>query len=164
MGELFPSPPPNVLSMLTAQSHLSLNGVKETPPPGLNGTGGAGAGSGSIFIDLDGANVGLKHWHPMPVTANGGRLGGQCEMGGVWEWTSSTLRRHAGFEPMTLYPAYTADFFDEKHNIVLGGSWATHPRIAGRKSLYVHRFSSDEKMAANSPVSTGTSGTTFTPG
>lgn len=30
-----------------------------------------------------------------------------------------------------------ADFFDEKHNIVLGGSWATHPRIAGRKSLYV---------------------------
>lgn len=30
-----------------------------------------------------------------------------------------------------------ADFFDGKHNIVLGGSWATHPRIAGRKSLYV---------------------------
>jgi formylglycine-generating enzyme required for sulfatase activity len=30
-----------------------------------------------------------------------------------------------------------ADFFDKKHNIVLGGSWATHPRIAGRKSLYV---------------------------
>jgi hypothetical protein len=28
-----------------------------------------------------------------------------------------------------------ADFFDGKHNIVLGGSWATHPRIAGRKSL-----------------------------
>jgi hypothetical protein len=28
-----------------------------------------------------------------------------------------------------------ADFFDGKHNIVLGGSWATHPRIAGRKTL-----------------------------
>jgi hypothetical protein len=28
-----------------------------------------------------------------------------------------------------------ADFFDGKHNIVLGGSWATHPRLAGRKSL-----------------------------
>jgi hypothetical protein len=27
------------------------------------------------------------------------------------------------------------DFFDGKHNIVLGGSWATHPRIAGRKTL-----------------------------
>ncbi|KAJ2979433.1 hypothetical protein NUW58_g7199 [Xylaria curta] len=51
------------------------------------------------------------------------------------EWTSSTLRKHEGFEPMALYPLYTADFFDEKHNIVLGGSWATHPRIAGRKSF-----------------------------
>ena len=27
------------------------------------------------------------------------------------------------------------DFFDGKHNIVLGGSWATHARIAGRKTL-----------------------------
>lgn len=94
-------------------------------------------------------------------------------MGGVWEWTSSPLRKWDGFQPMSLYPAYTgkfsrrppprgppgpppwpplepweskehrlippwgnaADFFDDKHNIVLGGSWATHPRIAGRKSL-----------------------------
>ena len=28
-------------------------------------------------------------------------------MGGIWEWTSSVLERHVGFEPMTLYPAYT---------------------------------------------------------
>jgi formylglycine-generating enzyme required for sulfatase activity len=28
-----------------------------------------------------------------------------------------------------------ADFFDGKHNIILGGSWATHPRIAGRTTL-----------------------------
>lgn len=56
-------------------------------------------------------------------------------MGGVWEWTSSPLSKHEGFEPMALYPAYTADFFDGKHNVVLGGSWATHPRIAGRKSF-----------------------------
>jgi formylglycine-generating enzyme required for sulfatase activity len=69
------------------------------------------------------------------VTGAGNRLAGQAEMGGVWEWTSSVLRKHEGFEPMALYPGYTADFFDEKHNIVLGGSWATHPRIAGRKSL-----------------------------
>jgi hypothetical protein len=29
----------------------------------------------------------------------------------------------------------SADFYDDKHNIVLGGSWATHPRMAGRKTL-----------------------------
>jgi formylglycine-generating enzyme required for sulfatase activity len=71
----------------------------------------------------------------VPVTGAGDRLAGQAEMGGVWEWTSSVLRKWEGFEPMAIYPGYTNDFFDEKHNIVLGGSWATHPRIAGRKSL-----------------------------
>ena len=71
----------------------------------------------------------------MPVTQNGNQLAGQSGMGGLWEWTSTTLEAHQGFEAMPLYPGYTADFFDGKHNIVLGGSWATHPRIAGRKSL-----------------------------
>ena len=71
----------------------------------------------------------------MPVTGRGDRLAGQAGMGGVWEWTSSVLSRWDGFEAMPLYPGYTADFFDGKHNVVLGGSWATHPRIAGRRSL-----------------------------
>lgn len=104
-----------------------------------------------LFANLDRANVGLKNWHPVAVTNQGNRLGGQAEMGGVWEWTSSTLQKTEGFEPMSLYPGYTgklitqmikrgliiskADFFDGKHNIILGGSWATHPRIAARKSL-----------------------------
>ncbi|KAF7564098.1 hypothetical protein G7046_g34 [Stylonectria norvegica] len=113
--------------------HLVNDGVEETPPsrPPVPSEGS----SSQLFLDLAGANVGFKHWHPMPVTSRGGVLAGQAEMGGVWEWTSSPLTRHDGFEPMPLYPAYTADFFDGKHNIVLGGSWATHPRIAGRASF-----------------------------
>lgn len=104
-------------------------------------------------MNLEEANVGFKHWHPMPITMNGGKLAGQGDMGGLWEWTSSPLVKPDGFEPMKLYPAYSsefgpsrsnfdrllirlvADFFDTKHNIVLGGSWATHPRVAGRKTL-----------------------------
>lgn len=89
----------------------------------------------SLFANLDRANVGLKNWHPTEVTSHGNRLAGQAEMGGVWEWTSSTLQITEGFKPMSLYPGYTADFFDGKHNIILGGSWATHPRIAARKSF-----------------------------
>jgi formylglycine-generating enzyme required for sulfatase activity len=92
-------------------------------------------GSSELFLDLTDANVGFRHWHPMPVTSRGNKLAGQSEMGGVWEWTSSPLERHEGFEPMSLYPLYTTDFFDGKHNVVLGGSWATHPRIAGRASF-----------------------------
>ncbi|KAM3503926.1 hypothetical protein MY11210_008535 [Beauveria gryllotalpidicola] len=129
-------------------AHLVNDGVEETPPnaaaaPAVNGGGGGGHGGTSLYIDLDGANVGFKTWHPQPVTASGDTLAGQAGMGGVWEWTSSALARHEGFEPMALYPAYTSDFFDGKHNIMLGGSWATHPRIAGRRSFvnwYQHNY------------------------
>ena len=60
-----------------------------------------------IFTNLEGCNVGFKNFHPVPITQNGSKLSGQCEMGGVWEWTSSVLEKHDGFEPMPLYPAYT---------------------------------------------------------
>jgi formylglycine-generating enzyme required for sulfatase activity len=130
-------------------SHLVNDGVEETPPAGhANGH----AGAAGLFADLSDANVGFKAWHSV---AAGPGLAGRAGMGGVWEWTSTVLEQHAGFEPMALYPGYTgelcpwtgsetemcaADFFDGKHNVVLGGSWATHPRIAGRKSLYVCWF------------------------
>ncbi|KAK3368897.1 C-type lectin protein [Lasiosphaeria ovina] len=113
--------------------HLSNNGVEISPPP--TPTTSEVNRQEQLFIDLEGANVGFHHWHPVAVTGRGNTLAGQCEMGGVWEWTSSVLRPWEGFQPMKLYPGYTADFFDEKHNIVLGGSWATHPRIAGRKTF-----------------------------
>lgn len=87
-------------------SHLSNNGVQETPPSrGSNGV--VDEERRELFVDLDGSNVGFQHWHPVPVTARGDKLGGQGGMGGVWEWTSSPLRKWEGFEPMALYPAYT---------------------------------------------------------
>ena len=51
--------------------------------------------------------MGFQHWHPTPVTAYGNRLAGQSELGGVWEWTSTSLRKFEGFEPLSLYPGYT---------------------------------------------------------
>jgi formylglycine-generating enzyme required for sulfatase activity len=107
----------------------------------------------SVFRALAGCNVGFQHWHPVPVTPNGDKLAGQGDLGGVWEWTSTPLRAHEGFKAMDIYPGYTckcaawhdilsimltrtsADFFDGKHNIIQGGSWATMPRIAGRTTL-----------------------------
>ncbi|KAB8251826.1 Aldehyde/histidinol dehydrogenase [Aspergillus flavus] len=89
-----------------------------------------------VFLDLDGLNVGFKHWHPTPVIQNGDRLAGQGELGGAWEWTSTPLAPHDGFKAMEIYPGYTSDFFDGKHNIILGGSWATHPRVAGRTTFF----------------------------
>ena len=62
---------------------------------------------GKTFVNLEGCNVGFKHFHPMPITQNGDKLCGQSDMGGAWEWTSSVLEKHDGFEPMDSYPAYT---------------------------------------------------------
>ncbi|RFU28267.1 hypothetical protein B7463_g8076, partial [Scytalidium lignicola] len=112
--------------------HLSNDGVEETPPSRAIVNGES---SQELFANLEDVNIGFKNWHPVAVTANGNKLAGQAGMGGVWEWTSSPLTKHEGFEPEPLYPGYTADFFDGKHNIVLGGSWATHPRVAGRKTF-----------------------------
>jgi len=127
------------ITIPAVNSHLINDGVEETPPSdglfnGFSNTAN-GPSPSKLFVDLEGANVGFKHWHPVPVTPNGNTLSGQGKMGGVWEWTSTVLEKHEGFEPMALYPGYTADFFDGKHNIVLGGSWATHPRVSGRKSF-----------------------------
>ncbi|KAF2754585.1 hypothetical protein EJ05DRAFT_479553 [Pseudovirgaria hyperparasitica] len=119
--------------------HLSNNGVQETPPSETNSNGFSDGvhrtDPKELFVTLSGANVGFKHWHPTAVAANGDRLSGQGDFGGLWEWTSTVLMGHEGYEPMDIYPGYSADFFDGKHNIVLGGSWATHPRLAGRKSF-----------------------------
>jgi len=119
--------------------HLSNNGVDESPPSQPSSTSASGTDSGlnprELFIDLEGSNVAFKHWHPVSVADRGSKLCGQSDLGGVWEWTSTVLEKHEQFEPMELYPGYTADFFDGKHNITLGGSWATHSRVAGRKTF-----------------------------
>ena len=91
-------------TLLNVCRHLINDGVEESPPPRALKNGGS---SRELFTNLAGANVGFKHWHPVSVTANGNKLAGQADMGGVWEWTSSQLEKHEGFEPMQLYPAYT---------------------------------------------------------
>ncbi|KAI9838758.1 MAG: hypothetical protein M1838_004529 [Thelocarpon superellum] len=138
--------------------HLSNDGVEESPPsrplPNDASRTTASLDPRHLFCHLDGCNVGFQHWHPVPITQQGNRLCGQGEGGGAWEWTSSVLEGYQGFQPMALYPGYTGkiagvkgkdesdgaltvaeDFFDGKHNVVVGGSWATHPRVAGRKTF-----------------------------
>jgi formylglycine-generating enzyme required for sulfatase activity len=85
-------------------SHLINDGVEESPPslPLQNSEI-----SQELFANLDGANVEFNNWHPVAVSGSGKTLVGQSGMGGLWEWTSTPLEEHEGFEPMKLYPAYT---------------------------------------------------------
>jgi len=79
------------------------------------------------------ANVGFKNWHPVPPYWNANENKGHN--GGVWEWTSSILDAYDGFVPSEVYPGYSNDFNDGTHHVVLGGSYATHPRIAQRRTF-----------------------------
>ncbi|KIY63926.1 hypothetical protein CYLTODRAFT_425697 [Cylindrobasidium torrendii FP15055 ss-10] len=93
-----------------------------------------------LFYDLfdsgyeGGSNVGFRNWHPTPATT-GADSSGKGSNGGVWEWTSTVFDAEPGFQASLLYPGYSQDFFDGAHNVVLGGSYATIPRIAGRRSV-----------------------------
>lgn len=89
-----------------ANIFYSRDGCNTTDSNATNGSNGHGM-TNNIFRNLDGCNVGFKTWHPIPVTPNGDRLAGQGDFGGVWEWTSTPLMPHEGFQAMEIYPGYT---------------------------------------------------------
>jgi formylglycine-generating enzyme required for sulfatase activity len=64
--------------------------------------------------------------HRVHSSTTGGESGGRGHNGGVWEWTSTEFDGYEGFVPLSLYPGFSADFFDTLHNVVVSG----HPLIA----------------------------------
>jgi formylglycine-generating enzyme required for sulfatase activity len=53
-------------------------------------------------------------------------------VGNGWEWTSTPFRPLPGFRPLEGYEGYSADFFDDQHFVMLGGSWATDVALVRR--------------------------------
>jgi ergothioneine biosynthesis protein EgtB len=65
---------------------------------------------------------------PTPVgshPAGASAWGVQELVGNGWEWTGTPFGPFPGFTPMPRYPGYSADFFDGRHFVLRGGSWAT---------------------------------------
>ncbi|MEA5626939.1 5-histidylcysteine sulfoxide synthase [Nostoc sp. UHCC 0251] len=55
--------------------------------------------------------------------------------GNVWEWLSDNLNPLAGYKPHFLYEDNSAIFFDDKHQMMLGGCWITN----GTEALKYYR-------------------------
>lgn len=53
-------------------------------------------------------------------------------IGNGWELTETSFGPFPGFETHPDYPEYSADFFEGKHFVVKGASWATDPQLIRR--------------------------------
>jgi 5-histidylcysteine sulfoxide synthase len=77
-------------------------------------------------------NLNLQFISPSPVgmfSANH-RSGISDLRGNVWEWLGDTFYPLPEFQPHYLYEDHSAPFFDTKHQMMLGGSWATNGTMA----------------------------------
>jgi gamma-glutamyl hercynylcysteine S-oxide synthase len=83
-------------------------------------------GGKTLAVDL--GNFDFDRWDPMPVNAfpmNQSAFGVRGMLGNGWEWTSTSFTPFPGFEPFPFYPGYSADFFDDRHFVMKGGSART---------------------------------------
>ena len=81
-------------------------------------------------------NFDFASWAPTPVDAHpagASAWGLEDTIGNAWEWTSTPFGPFPGFEAyITSYPGYSADFFDDRHFVMLGASWATPTPLVRR--------------------------------
>ncbi|QKQ76428.1 5-histidylcysteine sulfoxide synthase [Nostoc sp. TCL240-02] len=94
--------------------------------------------SNGLVEDVDNYNINLKFGSPSPVgmleTAKS--YSGLYDLrGNVWEHLSDNLNPLPGYKPHFLYEDNSAIFFDNKHQMMLGGCWITN----GTEALKYYR-------------------------
>jgi formylglycine-generating enzyme required for sulfatase activity len=80
-------------------------------------------------------NFDFAHWDPVSVYAHpgGNSSSGVSQMiGNGWEWTSTPFKGFDGFEASSYYPGYSANFFDDEHFVLKGGSPVTSRNLLRR--------------------------------
>jgi gamma-glutamyl hercynylcysteine S-oxide synthase len=90
---------------------------------------------GSTQPNASHGNFAFTHWDPVAIgsyPAGVSAWGVHDLIGNGWEWTSTVFDGFPGFEAMSSYPQYSADFFDGKHYVMKGASPATPPELIRR--------------------------------
>jgi putative 4-mercaptohistidine N1-methyltranferase len=85
------------------------------------------------------ANIQLDHYaSSCPVTefAHGPLFD---VIGNVWQWTETPIYPFEGFEVHEIYDDFTTPTFDERHNLMKGGSWIACGNEALPASRYAFR-------------------------
>jgi len=60
-------------------------------------------------------------------------------VGNVWQWTETPIYPFEGFEVHSIYDDFTTPTFDERHNLIKGGSWISCGNETLRSSRYAFR-------------------------
>jgi 5-histidylcysteine sulfoxide synthase/putative 4-mercaptohistidine N1-methyltranferase len=60
-------------------------------------------------------------------------------VGNVWQWTETPIYPFEGFEVHPLYDDFTTPTFDERHNLMKGGSWISCGNESLRSARYAFR-------------------------
>jgi len=91
---------------------------------------------GAAAPDERHGNFDFRAWSPTPVGTypEGASAWDVLELvGNGWEWTETPFSGFPGFEAcIPGYPGYSADFFDGKHFVLKGASWATAAELVRR--------------------------------
>jgi len=56
--------------------------------------------------------------------------------GNVWQWTETPIYAFEGFQVHAIYDDFSTPTFDERHNLIKGGSWIS----AGNEALHSARY------------------------
>lgn len=85
------------------------------------------------------ANIHLDHYaSSCPVTEF--RHGELFDaVGNVWQWTETPIYPFMGFEVHPMYDDFTTPTFDERHNLMKGGSWISCGDETLRSARYAFR-------------------------
>lgn len=60
-------------------------------------------------------------------------------VGNVWQWTETPIYPFDGFDVHPIYDDFTTPTFDERHNLIKGGSWISCGNESLRSSRYAFR-------------------------
>lgn len=84
-------------------------------------------------------NINLEHYaSSCPVDEF--RFGDFYDLiGNVWQWTETPIYGFNGFEVHPYYDDFSTPTFDERHNLIKGGSWISTGNEATRDSRYAFR-------------------------
>jgi len=80
-------------------------------------------------------NLNVKFGSPSPVGSlnHSQSSSGLYDLrGNLWEWLSDNFNPLPGFKPHYLYEDVAAPFFDDRHKMMMGGSWATNGSMASK--------------------------------